>query len=190
MVRPSDAHDFHMTICEIIPKDDGKATSDVAVEFAVRFVECAVIGVPFRKIANRFKPSQKEIPVPFFQFTRELKNDRVNQQPPLHASGGSGMRLRRALNSSPDNQRPWSGSSRFCASDFAWPAHFCSRSEIKNENNSRRALSSSAAASCFKVSKLMRRQDHVRHGVATTGAECPSKTFFATRAPLIIQSKP
>jgi len=51
----------------------------------------------------------------FGQCAGELKDVRIDKQPPLHSCGGSGMSLRRVLNSSSVSQRVASGSFKFRA---------------------------------------------------------------------------
>ena len=71
-VRPGHAHDLEMTICEVVPEDDGKAPGDMPVQVPPVLVPVAVVNVPRREIPDRLKSREQKIPFAFPQSPQEL----------------------------------------------------------------------------------------------------------------------
>ena len=91
LIRPSHAHDLEMAICQVVPEDDRKAPGDMPVQVASVFVSVTVVNVTHREIPDRLKSRQQEIPFGFPQSAQNFENRRINQQPPFHSPGGSGI---------------------------------------------------------------------------------------------------
>lgn len=157
LVGPRHLHDFQMPVRQIVPKEDGEASCDVSVQKSPNFILPRKIRVRTRRFLDRCEPLKQKITIALLQLPDELENRRVDQQAALHSSAGSGIRSRRALNSSGVSQRLWSGSSSTAEASRNFSAHCCSRSETRKANSSFRPFSSRAAASRFRASILIRR---------------------------------
>ena len=72
LIRPGHAHDLEMTICEVVPEDDGKAPGDMPVQVPPVLVPVAVVNVPRREIPDRLKSREQKIPFAFPQSPQEL----------------------------------------------------------------------------------------------------------------------
>ena len=90
-VSPRHPEYLHMAVGEIVPKDDGKPACDMAVQFATGFVCGAIIGVAARKVPNGLEAAERERAISLPQAADELKHSRIDQQPRLQFSGGSGI---------------------------------------------------------------------------------------------------
>ena len=80
-----------MVVGKIIPKDDSKPACDMTIEFATTCVCRAIIGVTPRKVPDGLEASEQERAILFAQGADELKHRRINQQPRLQFSDGSGI---------------------------------------------------------------------------------------------------
>ena len=73
LIRPGHAHDLEMTVCEVVPEDDGKAPGDMPVQVPPVLVPVAVINVPRREIPDRLKSRQQKVPLAFRNLPRNSR---------------------------------------------------------------------------------------------------------------------
>src|SRR5207245_2592891 len=84
-------HDLQMSISQVIPKDDGESSGNVAIQIAPILVSMNVVCVICRVVANGLESAKQKIAFALSQTTEEFDNRRINQQPPFHSPAGSGI---------------------------------------------------------------------------------------------------